>query len=75
LIRPATTPTTARTLKAPEALMIGEDHDPDKNPHIKAIMESMKAEMQHDDDEIEKIEQQLQEAKKKLEDGNKWPDQ
>ena len=55
--------------------MIGEDHDPEKNRKIKAILESMKSEMQHDDDEIERIEQKLQEAKKKLEDGSKWPDQ
>jgi hypothetical protein len=55
--------------------MIGDEHDPDKNPRIKAILESMKVEMQDDDDEIERIEQQLQEAKKKLEDGSKWPDQ
>jgi hypothetical protein len=51
------------------------DHDPDKNPRIKEILESVEADKKRDDDKIERIERQVQEAKQKLEDGSKWPDQ
>jgi hypothetical protein len=61
--------------KTPEALMIGDEHDPEKNPRIKAMLESMKADMLRDNHEIEQVEQELDAAKKKLEDGSKWPDQ
>jgi hypothetical protein len=51
-----------------------DDHDPDKNPRIKENLESVEADMKHDEDQIERIHQQAEEAKKKLREGSQWPD-
>jgi hypothetical protein len=53
--------------------MTADDHDPDKNPRIKKIVEAVDDEIKRDEDEIEQVEQLAREAKKKLEDGSKWP--
>jgi hypothetical protein len=54
--------------------MIRDDHDLEDDPLIKALWEALEAGMKRDDDEIERIEKRAQDAKQKLEDGNKWPD-
>jgi hypothetical protein len=55
--------------------MTGDDHEPERDPLIEKIFEALIARMNRDDDEIEQIEKEAEDAKKKLEDGNKWPDQ
>jgi hypothetical protein len=53
--------------------MIGDDIDADKNPRIKKIEEAIEDEIKRDEDEIERVEQQAREAKKKLDEGSNWP--
>ena len=55
--------------------MIGDDHEREKDPLIQALWEALEAGMKRDNDQIERIKKQAEDAQQKLEDGNKWPDQ
>jgi len=55
--------------------MTGDDHDPENDPLIKALWEALEAGMKRDDDQIERVEKQAEDAKQKLDEANKWPEQ
>jgi len=55
--------------------MSRDNDDVEKDPLIKELWQCLEAGMKRDGDQIERIEKQAEDAKQKLDEANKWPDQ